>query len=210
MKDGEWAETAHFSNGLPSPDKDLIFNARWGRILGNSTLEVNNLRIMTVSDKSFIQTVANGGAGTINQEDLIFSGDFDYNTYVAPNLIVNGNITVEKGTASDNIEVFIGSGEHKAGFAHVKVGGDVDLGNVKNLRFAGSHTEKYGENNYAVDIGGKVYNRISGSGGQNLSWGRLDRKDPRRQRLQRCQQIFGDEVHNGRHFWRRQQTDFAP
>ena len=156
MKDGEWAETAHFSNGLPSPDKDLIFNARWGRILGNSTLEVNNLRIMTVSDKSFIQTVANGGAGTINQEDLIFSGDFDYNTYVAPNLIVNGNITVEKGTASDNIEVFIGSGEHKAGFAHVKVGGDVDLGNVKNLRFAGSHTEKYGENNYAVDIGGVV------------------------------------------------------
>ena len=178
MKDGEWAETAHFSNGLPSPDKDLIFNARWGRILGNSTLEVNNLRIMTVSDKSFIQTVANGGAGTINQEDLIFSGDFDYNTYVAPNLIVNGNITVEKGTASDNIEVFIGSGEHKAGFAHVKVGGDVDLGNVKNLRFAGSHTEKYGENNYAVDIGGVVrmneseyqrliVNRYGGSASRN-------------------------------------------
>ena len=178
MKDGEWAETAHFSNGLPSPDKDLIFNARWGRILGNSTLEVNNLRIMTVSDKSFIQTVANGGAGTINQEDLIFSGDFDYNTYVAPNLIVNGNITVEKGTASNNIEVFIGSGEHKAGFAHVKVGGDVDLGNVKNLRFAGSHTEKYGENNYAVDIGGVVrmneseyqrliVNRYGGSASRN-------------------------------------------
>ena len=136
------------------------------------------LRIMTVSDKSFIQTVANGGAGTINQEDLIFSGDFDYNTYVAPNLIVNGNITVEKGTASDNREVFIGSGEHKAGFAHVKVGGDVDLGNVKNLRFAGSHTEKYGENNYAVDIGGVVrmneseyqrliVNRYGGSASRN-------------------------------------------
>lgn len=45
IKDGVWIDTNLFSNGTPSPDKDLSAYGAWGRILYNTTVEVNNLFI---------------------------------------------------------------------------------------------------------------------------------------------------------------------
>ena len=159
IKDGVWIDTNLFSNGTPSPDKDLSAYGAWGRILYNTTVEVNNLFIK--GGFSFL-TVANGQSsvdGTVttnHDESQIQGGTFDMSSYVAPTLIVNGNFSIYNDAGGTGGDCRIGSGDYRAGFKQIKVAGDIDLGKADHLRFGWDPNTTYSESFYALDVGGVV------------------------------------------------------
>ena len=153
IKDGVWIDTGLFSNGTPSPDKDLSAYGAWGRILYNTTVEVNNLFIK--GGFSFL-TVANGQGETNNDENQIRNGTFDMSAYVAPTLIVNGNFSIYNDAGGTGGDCRIGSADYRAGFKQIKVAGDIDLGKADHLRFGWDPNATYSESFYALDVGGVV------------------------------------------------------
>lgn len=146
---GSWIDTQKFSNGLPGADKDFFQDAMWSRILGNSTFEVNNF---SINAGCSIFTVSNGASGTNDDEGQIQASTFDMPAYVAPSIIAHGNFSVRSGTG----DVYIGSANYRAGFNQITIGGDLDLGQARDVRFGWDPNTTYSKDHYALDVGGVV------------------------------------------------------
>lgn len=146
---GSWIDTDKFSNGFPAADKDFFQDAMWSRILGNTTFEVNNF---SINAGCSIFTVSNGASGTNDDEGQIQAGTFDMSAYVAPSIIAHGNFSVRSGTG----DVYIGSANYRAGFDQIIIGGDLDLGQAKDVRFGWDPNTTYSKDHYALDVGGVV------------------------------------------------------
>ena len=154
IENGTWTAEGNFTGGTPSPDKDLRIT-NWLRILGNSTVVINNLIVSRGPSICTINGANNGEPGKISDEAKINEGTFDFSKYAAPDLIVNGSIIYEDMEAASRTVSF-GSAEYRAGFGHIKVAGDIDMGNADNFRFGWNYNETYSESNYALDVGGVV------------------------------------------------------